>query len=416
MVDASNKLNEAYELIEAGNMTDALTVLDDIKAEYSQNADYWWLYAHATDDEAEGQAALRRVLELDANYPGATVLAEQVGIETPKPVQSIRSLKPPPAPPVTNPNLPSTADIDALDDDIDFDDEFASTAPSGGNRTAIVAMSLFVIILSIVAIVILLPSIFGGGDDEPTEVANVTQVDPQAAATEDPFLSTATALVLQATQDVATELASTSDTDAESTSEVDPFSLTATALIVSATEAVENAIASQTEAASDNEMSTEEVVATEEPTEDVVVTEEATDDIANEEPTSEETEPATEEVMATDESPADDFDSLITDLAEFDVPEDGILIEETSLGNTLIAQTCVPRGPRANAAINGILTTLAEQSDVIADDIEGIAVSIIDCATDTRLNVLGIDREAFDGLVSGDLTIGDIRSMLQLIG
>ena len=397
MVDASNKLNEAFELIEAGNMTDALTVLDEIRSEYSQNADYWWLYAHATDDESEGEAALRRVLELDANYPGATALAEQVGIEAPKPVQAIRSLKPipPPAPPVTNLNLPSTADIDALDDDLDFDDEFATTATSGGNRTAIVAVSLFVIILSIVAIVILLPSLLGSDDEQPTAIANVTEVDSQAAVTEDPFLSTATALVLQATQDVVTEVADINDSNAEGT---------------------DTTPAPETEESSEDEIATGEVAATPEATEETIATEEATADVATEEAILEETETATDEATAVDLVPEDDFDMLVADMAEFEVPEDGIVVEETSLGNTVIVQTCVPRGPRANAAINGIFTTLAEQSDVIADDVEGIAVSIVDCDTDTRLNVLGIDRETFNGLASGDLTISDIRSLLQLIG
>lgn len=71
-------LQEAYQLIQNGQLDDAKALLDAHRQEYQNNADYWWLVAHATNDPDIGREALGRVLLLDKEYPGARELDEQV--------------------------------------------------------------------------------------------------------------------------------------------------------------------------------------------------------------------------------------------------------------------------------------------------------------------------------------------------
>lgn len=71
-------LQDAYELIQQGQLDDAKALLDARRQEFANNADYWWLVAHSTTDPEEGRAALGRVLLLDKDYPGARELDDEV--------------------------------------------------------------------------------------------------------------------------------------------------------------------------------------------------------------------------------------------------------------------------------------------------------------------------------------------------
>ncbi|MFQ3658627.1 MAG: hypothetical protein SNJ54_06750 [Anaerolineae bacterium] len=71
-------LQDAYELIQQGQLDDAKALLNAHRQEFTNNADYWWLVAHSTTDPEEGRAALGRVLLLDKDYPGARELDDEV--------------------------------------------------------------------------------------------------------------------------------------------------------------------------------------------------------------------------------------------------------------------------------------------------------------------------------------------------
>jgi hypothetical protein len=71
-------LQDAYELIQQGQLDDAKTLLNAHRQAFANNADYWWLVAHSTTDPEEGRAALGRVLLLDKDYPGARELDDEV--------------------------------------------------------------------------------------------------------------------------------------------------------------------------------------------------------------------------------------------------------------------------------------------------------------------------------------------------
>ena len=55
--NVQNALSEAYELIEADNLEEARSVLRFILAEDPDNADAWWLYAHAVEEPETARTA-----------------------------------------------------------------------------------------------------------------------------------------------------------------------------------------------------------------------------------------------------------------------------------------------------------------------------------------------------------------------
>ena len=83
-------LQDAYQLIQQGQLEDAKALLDAHRQDFQDNADYWWLVAHSTTDPEVGRAALGRVLLLDKDYPGARELDEEV-----RAVEQLASLQAP---------------------------------------------------------------------------------------------------------------------------------------------------------------------------------------------------------------------------------------------------------------------------------------------------------------------------------
>jgi tetratricopeptide (TPR) repeat protein len=72
----NTRLSQAYGLIEADDLSEAVALLKPVLAENPNNADAWWLYAHAVDDADDARAALSTVLSLDPNYPEAQRLLD----------------------------------------------------------------------------------------------------------------------------------------------------------------------------------------------------------------------------------------------------------------------------------------------------------------------------------------------------
>ncbi|MCY4246849.1 MAG: hypothetical protein OXE95_04630 [Chloroflexi bacterium] len=71
-------LQNAHDLIERGDLEAAQEILAPFLESDADDAGLWWVYAHAVRESDIGQAALRRVLELDPMYPGARELAQDL--------------------------------------------------------------------------------------------------------------------------------------------------------------------------------------------------------------------------------------------------------------------------------------------------------------------------------------------------
>lgn len=114
-MDRDADLQRAYELIEADSLSDARTILEKIVAADRNNADAWWLLAHAVDNPDEARNALNNVLRIDTAYPGAQTLVNTLQSATPGKTVA-------PAPSASISRLPAApAPVSTSDDDFDFD-------------------------------------------------------------------------------------------------------------------------------------------------------------------------------------------------------------------------------------------------------------------------------------------------------
>jgi hypothetical protein len=74
----NNVLSQAYGLIEADQLEEAVALLKPILSEQPNNADAWWLYAHAVTNIDDARASLDTVLSIDPDYPEARKLLEML--------------------------------------------------------------------------------------------------------------------------------------------------------------------------------------------------------------------------------------------------------------------------------------------------------------------------------------------------
>ena len=75
--ETQSALSRAYDLVEAGKYDEARAILEPILADNRDNADAWWIYAHAVTDPDEGRNALENVLRINPRYPDAAELLAQ---------------------------------------------------------------------------------------------------------------------------------------------------------------------------------------------------------------------------------------------------------------------------------------------------------------------------------------------------
>jgi hypothetical protein len=111
--ETDQALTRAYELIEQDRLDEAQAVLKPIVANEKDNADAWWLYAHAVTDTDIAREAIRNVLRVDPKYPEARELLGSLeqSVSAPQTTRSITKIgaQAPstlPAAPPTLPDLP----------------------------------------------------------------------------------------------------------------------------------------------------------------------------------------------------------------------------------------------------------------------------------------------------------------------
>lgn len=118
-MDRDADLQRAYELIETDSLSDARTILEQIVASDRNNADAWWMLAHAVDNPDEARNALNNVLRIDSAYPGAQTLFNTLQAATPGKIAAAT----PSAGIARLPAAPAPAATSDDDFDFDFDDE-----------------------------------------------------------------------------------------------------------------------------------------------------------------------------------------------------------------------------------------------------------------------------------------------------
>jgi hypothetical protein len=83
---------------------------------------------------------------------------------------------------------------------------------------------------------------------------------------------------------------------------------------------------------------------------------------------------------------------------------------DTNLGETLLFAVCSERGEGLRGTLAEIMPILAENALSVVDDIDAIGVELIDCDTDTVINVIAVNLEDAIAFSGGELTDTEFRS------
>lgn len=215
-------LSRAYELVEAGQYDQARAILDPILAANPNNADAWWVYAHAVTTPEDGRAALENVIRIDPRYPGAVELLQQARELSPVNPGDSSAPMPPGTFPEESPLEPDF--LDSEFEDVESIPPVPSSQPgrqqpAGTKRSSALPIVALALIAAVVVIAILvLPGLStttetptptsedavviaptdipaSSATDEITEAAPVADVTPETVqeTTESPTVEVATA-------------------------------------------------------------------------------------------------------------------------------------------------------------------------------------------------------------------------------
>ncbi len=198
-------LMREYELIEEEKLTEAEVLLKPILDQEPDNADAWWLYAHAVSDPETARLALNQVLKLDGSYEGAQELLVQLDDNYAGP--TLETQRTTAVPPTTLPSLPDDDDVDSPDFLADmeeakeavarFDDDFSLDDIEEGGPDATPAKRGFplvpvviALILIVLVVILLLANPFGTPSSSPTQQVGVASETAALAVTPTPVAAT----------------------------------------------------------------------------------------------------------------------------------------------------------------------------------------------------------------------------------
>ena len=352
MSESTNALlQQAYRLIENDERVKAQEILAPLLEEDADNAHLWWVYAHAVQDSAIGQAALERVLQLDPQYPGASELKSDV------------------------------LEAQALDPDLVA---FEANEPSGD------------------------------GEATPLDIDDWEDLQPVADVAEEGSASRAPliliALLLIAVAAGAFVISGAVDLNAL-LSEILPPSQPRVIVVSEATSAP-TVVDIELEAGAALEMTPAADEATQEadelappPTASATVEAEATATA----------EPEATPTVSPGSARIRSFVSLVSDEVEdfaIDPLKSGML--QTRLGATLLLRLCAIPGPEFNQRLNQALTAVVSLIDDLPDEIEAVAAGLINCEdADAPLRIIGVARADVVAFANDEIDDKDFQRAWQ---
>jgi hypothetical protein len=421
-VNLSESLSRAYDLIEAERLPDARALLEPIVAREPNNADAWWLYAHAVENPDQAERALNNVLRLDRSYPGAAELLDQIrtarldvfgeltedddfGFDVPP-----ASAAPPSRvsladddfdslfedEPAAKPSAGKTSDDDFADFG-DFEDDQAGTLDRPEVRSRRRLLALIGAAALLIVIVVLALIILTGGSDQGPDGTSIAETNP-----------TETVTTPLAPVDVTDE-AILLPPDAEPTdNDLLPFP----------TEVTDEATESPT------------------PTEGLILIPDETEDTF--EPTSLTQAVTTDEAILT-ASPTDalieattptpdasagaggggeaaSYPIVYNALRPVNVIADSLSVTPTELGDTMLISVCATPGDALRTSIDESIPLLAAQSRIFREDIAALGVRFIYCEQDdTLLNIVAVRVEDAFAYADELLTDSEFRRLWRAI-
>lgn len=369
--ETTSALSRAFELVEAGRYDEARSLLDPILVADKNNADAWWIYAHAVTSPEEGTTALENVLRINPRYPGAQELLRQASqLFSDKPqIKRVTGSVPAAAPPVSFPEeFPET---DAERTERTTQEQRAALAAAAPRRSSLVPLIAVAVVIVVVAVVAVLLLSQGGGT-------------PAATPTEALIAPT----LMQVTE--AGEGALT----AEPTLEEAATSATTEAAPTEAVETEAPTTAATTEPPATAQAQPTEVVTTEVVPTEVIPTEAA--------PT---TAPTTAQ-GATAQVASDSYTVIERALASYPIAESGIGQVNTTFGNTLMVTVCTAAGREMRTLLPQVMNALAKESTILGSDVAAVGVRMLNCEANTPLLTIATDLASAQSYAGGALTDG----------
>lgn len=384
-------LSRAYELVEAGKSDEARTLLEPILLNAPNNADAWWIYAHAVDDPVDARRALNKVLQIDPDYTGAADLLETLEGEYPD--GEVTSV-------VDEAMMAGT-----LEDDPDFinDEPYEEKSAYIPSKSPVVeaesrswlpvAIVAAILVLLFIVLVLILPSLSGTDTSEPTVPAVAGDTTPQAT----------TPMIIDSTAETVVTI---------------EVILPVETLVIAETPVAELVLATPSATASTDLPPTpvEEVVLptvestiqlpTDEPTEAAAPTDIGAESQSVATTDEAEVVEATEAVVATVVTETDvDYAEYLTEaLQSFAVTEEPIEVAETVFGETILANICTTEGPELRETLRSVMAVLAAEADVVPEEFRAVGVRLVDCNSSRTLRIISVGQESVSGYTSGSLS------------
>lgn len=375
-----DSLSKAYRLIEADELGAALAVLEPLVEAEPDNADAWWLYAHAVSDTFAARRALDQVLRIDPNYPGAAELLQQLEIvsrsdaETePLPDDTIDTVgfEPPPV-------LDEEFFEDELDEpelapvgEVPGEAVVAETPERPSSRSWLPFAALIAVVLIGAVFLLTRPSEDAGDPDQvagvpsPSPEVGLAVVEPEAVT--DDAGDTGEAVV-------APEVETDAEAEGEDVTAVD-----------------------------DTEVVTE---AEEEP---------AGDEAASDEPVSEAEEASVDALTAPSTQVAmlpagPDFTPLVDALADFSVAATDVVEMDTALGNTVVVTVCSQAGSSLRQSLPAVMDVIAARAAVVAAPADAIGARVVNCETERPVRFIVVPKEQAVEYAVGNLTAEEFQA------
>lgn len=365
-------LAQAYELIESGKPEEARAILEPMLAQEKNNADAWWIYAHAVDDPVVAREALRNVLRLDPHYPGAAQLEATLNEQFPESLAETEQIE------TADETLAETAEaaveLPAQDevaadevtalakepepgwleepsfDEPAFDEPETPTIverPAKRRSVLLLAAAIALVLVLLAVVLIALPSLTGAPPVEPQPTSVAAQATPTAEIGGVPI--------------------------------VPPVEITEEPVEATPTSGVSG---EQEETPEGVIPPTVEVEATAEPL--TAPTQEAE---------------ATEEGQGGGEPPvlSDAIAQVAGNLGSISLAQSGVRLMDTELGETVTASVCTAPGVDLRVDVVRAMTDLAQQVDLLSSaDALGVEMIACDINQPLRLIVTSIaDARAF---------------------
>jgi hypothetical protein len=392
MTDAT-QLQQAYDLIEADKLDEARAILEPIVAEEKDNADAWWLYAHAVNEPDIARGALQNVLRIDPNYPEAnsllTMLEQEVASGAPQVSLTqppLRTIKPlgsavsTPAPAV------QTADEEVPDfsseGDMDFDDKL----PDGGEepkRKFPIPMPILAVaaVIGVIICGLILAALLNPPTPPPTDTPETS-----VAMTTDEVVETI---------------------EGQSVSETPEGNSEPTV------ESQETAPAAEGQTAP-TAAGDDPTAPTQEGSVDVTSTpEDSRTDTEGEIPTPEDAAAPAETDTAAEVATAGVNERLIEALGDYTLPVEPFETITTDLGTTFIATICSTPEELRTTAI-GAMNVIANNGRLL-NNVDAVGVRIVDCETNTTLRAIAVEMKDALDFSMGTLNENDFQSQWQPI-